>query len=597
MTARGARALGPSGGRRGDRGRSQASARGSSPGLELTGPRARLLVALLLAAHAALAIWGATRNSVTFDENLHLPAGVLAVTRGDFSVSPYQPPLLRSLCALPVIAMGAAPPADSTIRPLATFETGESFMRLNAGRYPAIYFAGRLVVIGLSVLLGWFVWRLGRRLYGRQAGLVALALYAFAPEALAHAGVVGMDLATALGFFATLYAFWGFSRTGRWNWWAFTAIALGATAATRFTAALLGPTLIALYLVGLALGRIRRPRRVAAGILLLGLAALLSIQLAYRFQTTFRPLGSRAFISLSWQNLAKRAPALQLPLPDEYLTGLDQLSFLSEPGKRTNYLFGRVGEKAVWYYLPIGLAVKWPLGFLGLILVGSAFLGAGFRSRRRAWQSVFLLLPIALILGFSMFAVGLNAGIRYVLPVLPLACVALGGLMRRGPTAPRARLRWSLAIWGLVAIQAVETLAGAPWYLAFYNRAAGGPGGGFRIVNDADVDWGQGLLALRGEMRRRGIQTINLSYHGTTDPAVYGIDYVPYLGGELAPGTEWLAVSSYFYVGLPQRFMTPQGRTEVGRGDFTAFDAVKPVARPAGCMMLFHLPRAGSQGP
>ena len=48
-------------------------------------------------------------------------------------------------------------------------------------------------------------------------------------------------------------------------------------------------------------------------------------------------------------------------------------------------------------------------------------------------------------------------------------------------------------------------------------------------MNDSNVDWGQGLIALRDEMERRGIKRIHLSYHGTTDPAVYGIDYVPYL--------------------------------------------------------------------
>lgn len=582
----------PAGGatRRGDRGRPatpRARARGGIPR-----SRANVIVALLLAAHAALAIWGALRNSVTFDENLHLPAGVLAVTRGDFSVSPYQPPLIRSLCALPALAMGAHPPADSTIRPLATFETGESFMRLNASRFHSIYFAGRLVVIALSVGLGFLVWRLGCRFHGVSGGLVAVALYAFAPEALAHSGVVGMDLATAFGFFASLYAFWGFTRTGRWTWWGLTAVALGATAATRFTAALLGPMFLALFLVGLALRRIRRPRRVALGIVLLGLTTLLSIQGAYRFQTTLRPLAQHEFVSRSWQNLSRAAPGLRLPLPDDYLTGLDQLSFLSEPGSRKNYLFGKVSDDAVWYYLPVGLAVKWPLGFLGLLLVGAAFVGAGFRARRRAWRSVFLLLPIAVILGFSMFGVSLNAGIRYVLPMLPLACVALGGLVARTIAAPRTRAAVVMVVWGLVGLQAIETVAGAPWFLAFYNRAAGGPGAGFRIVNDADVDWGQGLIALRDEMRRHGIRTVNLTYHGTTDPAVYGIDYAPYLGGELAPGTEWLAVSSYFYVGLPQRMMTPFGRTEVGKGDFSALDALRPVARPAGCMLLFRLPRA-----
>jgi hypothetical protein len=30
--------------------------------------------------HLALTLWAASRNSVTFDENFHLPAGVVEVT-------------------------------------------------------------------------------------------------------------------------------------------------------------------------------------------------------------------------------------------------------------------------------------------------------------------------------------------------------------------------------------------------------------------------------------------------------------------------------------------------------------------------------------
>jgi hypothetical protein len=142
----------------------------------------------------------------------------------------------------------------------------------------------------------------------------------------------------------------------------------------------------------------------------------------------------------------------------------------------------------------------------------------------------------------------------------------------------------------VVALEAIETALAAPWYLAFFNRAAGGPGGSDRIVNDSNVDWGQGLIALREELGRRGAGRVHLAYHGTVDPAVYGLDYVPYLGGRPGPESEWLAVSSYFYVGLSQRLMTREGRTEFTRFDFSRARGMVPVARPAGCIYLFRLP-------
>src|SRR5205814_1926551 len=122
----------------------------------------------------------------------------------------------------------------------------------NADGYQRVYVAARLVVVALSIVLGVLVWRFARRLYGARAGLLALAFYVFAPEALAHAGVFSMDLATALGWVATLYAFWLFVRSGRWGWWWATAAAFGLTLLVRFSALGLvpGPAHSTGYLLG-----------------------------------------------------------------------------------------------------------------------------------------------------------------------------------------------------------------------------------------------------------------------------------------------------------------------------------------------------------
>src|SRR5207249_1224863 len=144
-----------------------------------------------------------------FDENFHLPAGIMIVTRGDYTISVAQPPLVKVLCALPVLAMGArlpAAPPSSELNDEAA--VGESFMRRNAARFHTLYAAARLVIVALSVLLAMLVWTWSRRLYGPRGALLSLALYALAPEALAHGGVVGMDLATGLAFTAVMLAFW-----------------------------------------------------------------------------------------------------------------------------------------------------------------------------------------------------------------------------------------------------------------------------------------------------------------------------------------------------------------------------------------------------
>jgi hypothetical protein len=80
-----------------------------------------------------------------------------------------------------------------------------------------------------------------------------------------------------------------------------------------------------------------------------------------------------------------------------------------------------------------------------------------------------------------------------------------------------------------------------------------------------------------------------MTYHGTVDPALYGIDSVPYLGGALGPESDWIAVSSYFLHGLPQRMVTAKGDTPWMAIDFSALRSFPVVARPAHCMVLVRL--------
>src|SRR5439155_1250621 len=136
--------------------------------------------------------------------------------------------------------------------------------------------AGRLVIAALSVLLGLLVWRVARGLYGRGAGILALALYALCPEALAHGGLVTLDLATALGFFAALAALVRFARSRAWRDWALLALACAATFLTRFTAWLLLGVIAAVATVatGRRLAASPRPLALWAALLVSGVVAL-----------------------------------------------------------------------------------------------------------------------------------------------------------------------------------------------------------------------------------------------------------------------------------------------------------------------------------
>ena len=562
---------------------------GLPPGL------ARAIGMLLLVLHAALAVWVSSRNSVSFDEGFHLSAGIEALTRQDFLSSPAQPPLPRVLAAFGALAAGARAPEAHFAEVGNERLLAEGFMRANAAHYHAVFMAARFVTTLMSVLLGFLIWRIARRWAGELAGLLALAAYTLSPEALAHASVVSVDVPTALTFLGTTLAGARFLRTGRRRDFGVLAAWWAAAFLTRFSAVQLYAVLVLLGVVFARMGRLARPRAALLGLLALPLVAVFAVDAAYLFQGVGTPLGRLPFASPAFAAAAKHFAALPSPLPAPYLLGLDNLAFLAQPGLKASYLLGRVRHAHDWRYFPIALAVKWPLGLLALLLLRVVHVATGHA--RRAVREITLLAPVLVVLPWSM-ATDLDYGVRYLLPILPPLCVwaaltaeAWGRAQVLAKPARRAAAPvWAMLAIACVALQVAETARALPYPLAFFNAIGGGPGNGDRIVNDSNVDWGQGLIALRDEMRALGIHRVLLASHGMTDPAVYGIDYTPYAGGRPDSTSDFLAVSSYFLVGLPARTMTREGSSPQSlQLDMGSLMTQEPLAKPAGCLYLFRI--------
>ena len=71
----------------------------------------------------------------------------------------------------------------------------------------------------------------------------------------------------------------------------------------------------------------------------------------------------------------------------------------------------------------------------------------------------------------------------------------------------------------IVALQAVDTLRYAPDYLSYFVPGVS-PRQSWRLLTDSNLDWGQGLLALRQYERQHPDEPIALAYlypvgHGT----------------------------------------------------------------------------------
>ena len=204
----------------------------------------RVWVVLLLVVHAVMVIPGIFRNSVTFDENFHLPAGALYLDRGYTHVSIGQPPLARALYALPIMPMRPKLPPDSILVINAERAAGESFLKRNAARFETLYITSRFVALLMSFAVGLLIFTLARGFYGPAAGLLGLAAWVASPEAVAQAGLIGMDLPTALVFLAVVMALRRLAAHGRVRDVALMTLAVGAALLTRYSVLQLVPVVI-----------------------------------------------------------------------------------------------------------------------------------------------------------------------------------------------------------------------------------------------------------------------------------------------------------------------------------------------------------------
>jgi hypothetical protein len=265
--------------------------------------------------------------------------------------------------------------------------------------------------------------------------------------------------------------------------------------------------------------------------------ALYLLNLGYGFENTFQPLGKFAFISrtLGGPNAHEKPgnrfantwlASIPAPVPANYLRGIDVQKYDFEKGK-WSYLRGEHKFGGWWYYYLYAMAVKMPAGTLALIGIACVFPLAGLRrqlacesaensnnrsaSHRSAIRglesAIVLLLPAFVVLIVISSQTGFSRYLRYALPAFPFLFLFASGLagaipqVRKGAQGGSLRIRGALTHAAtpllLLLASATSSLAVFPHSLSYFNEVAGGPLNGAAHLFDANVDWGQELLALK----------------------------------------------------------------------------------------------------
>jgi hypothetical protein len=382
-------------------------------------------------------------------------------------------------------------------------------------------FWARLPVIVLTLLFGLVVFAFARELVGPARGLVALALYAFSPDVVAHGSLATLDMPQAGFLLTSVWLLWRARRRPR-LYLPLAGAALGAAVATKMSALPAVPVLMLLAVVSVwsarrPADRDARRRALALGVAGAAVVALVTLAVVWASYLVVDP--QLRFTSTEpvpvIHGLRGRLVDL-LPFPRAFLDGM-RIQFGLEDYPWQGFLFGHLYTGSHWYYLPVALMVKTPLGMIALWAAGAVAVVAVRRLRPAA---PYLLVPTAVLLAAAMDG-SRDFGTRYAIFVPMFLAVAAACV-----PALRSWWRWAPLSTGLlVAFVAVSSLRTFPYYLPYSNEAFGGPSKTYLRLHDSNVDWGQDLGRLADRLSERyPDERIWLVYKGSGVPSYYGIE-------------------------------------------------------------------------
>lgn len=429
-------------------------------------------VIALLAVHAGLIAYSATRHSPTLNEPGHLVAGLTHWEFGRFEVYRVNPPLVHYVSAIPVLIAGYEEDwtgfYDSPgARP--EFKMGEDFIRANGERSIWLFTIARWACLPLTIIGGLFCFAWSRELWSSNlAGLISLTLWCFEPNILAHGELITSDCAASTFGLGATYLFWRWLRQPTWARAVAAGLVLGLAELTKTSWIILFALWPLLWLFYRWFGNSSgasiqqsvdassaedpsHPSTLAppplAHLALILALAINFLNLGYGFDDSFIQLRDFRFVSHALTGLEPGEPgnrfaeswlgALPLPVPKQYVRGIDLQKKDFEDYGQPSYLRGEWKDGGWWYYYIYGLAVKTPHGSQFMLLMALFTLACDrWRRTRRAgglspprvrqYDLIVLLMPALVLLVLVSSQLDFNHHVRYVLPVLGFLFVLTG---------------------------------------------------------------------------------------------------------------------------------------------------------------------------
>ena len=571
-----------------------------------------VIAAFLLLLMFALAVTSMAGDSATMDEVAHLPAGYSYLTQKDMRLNPEHPPLIKDLAAAPLLFIqGIKFPSEikdwkEDIN--GQWEFGYNFLYKIGNPADKMIFWGRIPMVLILILLGFYVFKWARELFGNKAGLLALFFFSFSPTFLAHGRLVTTDVGAAAGAFIAVYYFIKFLKNPGKRNIIIAGVAFGAAMLCKFSLVLLVPFFALITLAWACFCSETKPRiktvfKYIGLALLVGIIGMVLIWPVYQYHVwnypAERQVKDTEFLLSSFgnRNLANLVAWLAdkpvLRAYAQYALGV-LLVMQRGAGGHTTYFLGEISAAGWKNYFPIVYSIKVPLAFHILTII--SLLYAAWLFKKKGWiKNHFTELSMLLFIGIywaASLASNLNIGVRHLLPVFPFAFLLVSG-MTINLAEKRSFLKIKYAGLAILLLwQAISVASIYPHFLAYFNELAGGPNRGYIYTVDSNLDWGQGLKRLKNWVDKNlpQNQQIYVDYFGGGDAQYYLKEkFVPWQGQRDSkdfPKGNYLAVSATLLQG---GWGKPGPGFDQPTGYYQWLSAYQPVAKIGYSIFVYYI--------
>jgi tetratricopeptide (TPR) repeat protein len=186
----------------------------------------------------------------------------------------------------------------------------------------------------------------------------------------------------------------------------------------------------------------------------------------------------------------------------------------SVTGGTKSCFMGSYSTTGFMLYYPVSLILKTPVPILLLVLY-SVYLFIK-QKKHKDIAPLLVFTGIVLFIGAAMYS-KLNLGIRYILPVYPLAYIFIVSVNKESSLKK--------VVYPLAGLLIISNVLIHPYYQSYFNLLIGKNTGAYKYFVDSSLDWGQDLKYLAQYLKKEGNPELTLAYFGTADPKYYGVQY------------------------------------------------------------------------